>query len=53
MQTLAFWKAVTVDHADFLGTLISLLDELDVKYCVTGGQGANTYRVQVPAEPGT
>jgi len=43
MQALAFWKAVTVDHADFLGTLISLLDQLDVKYCVIGGQGVNAY----------
>ena len=34
---------MTVDQADFLGTLISLLDELDVKYCVIGGQGVNAY----------
>jgi hypothetical protein len=43
MQALAFWKAVTVDNADFLGTLISLLEELKVKYCVIGGQGVNAY----------
>ncbi len=43
MQALAFWKAVTVDHADFLGTLVGLLAEHSAKYCVVGGQAVNAY----------
>lgn len=43
MQALAFWKAVTVDQADFLGALVGLLAEHSVKYCVVGGQAVNAY----------
>lgn len=43
MQALEFWKAVTVDHANLLESLIQLLDEHKVKYCVIGGQAVNAY----------
>ena len=43
MQALEFWKAVVDDSVDFLDDLIALLDGLDVRYCVIGGQGVNAY----------
>ena len=43
MQALEFWKAVTVDRANLLESLIQLLNEHKVKYCVIGGQAVNAY----------
>jgi hypothetical protein len=43
MQALEFWKAVTMDHANLLESLIQLLNEQRVKYCVIGGQAVNAY----------
>jgi hypothetical protein len=43
MQALAFWKAVAMDRANFLESLIALLGEHNVRYCVIGGQGVNAY----------
>jgi hypothetical protein len=43
MQALEFWKAVTVDHANLLESLIRLLHEHRAKYCVIGGQAVNAY----------
>ena len=43
MQALEFWKSVTVDHANLLESLISLLNQHGIKYCVIGGQGVNAY----------
>src|SRR5690242_14336668 len=43
MQALEFWKIVTVDHANLLESLISLLNQHRIKYCVIGGQGVNAY----------
>ncbi len=43
MQALAFWKTVTTDHAGFLDSIIAMLSESGVKYCVIGGQGVNAY----------
>ncbi|MEA2239627.1 MAG: hypothetical protein QOC81_4351 [Thermoanaerobaculia bacterium] len=43
MQALAYWKAVTRDHADFLGEFLSILVENGIRYCVIGGQGVNAY----------
>jgi len=43
MQALEFWKTVTVDHANLLETLIGLLNDHNVKYCVIGGQAVNAY----------
>jgi len=43
MQASAFWKAVTMDQANLLPALVSLLEELGVRYCVIGGQAVNAY----------
>ncbi|HEY1220989.1 MAG TPA: nucleotidyl transferase AbiEii/AbiGii toxin family protein [Bryobacteraceae bacterium] len=43
MRARAFWKAVTVDHSDFLDSLIALLAEGGIRYCVIGGQAVNAY----------
>jgi hypothetical protein len=43
VQALEFWKAVTVDHANLLESLIAFLNEHRVKYCVIGGQAVNAY----------
>lgn len=43
MRALEFWKAVTVDRANLLESLISLLEENHIRYCVIGGQGVNAY----------
>ena|SRR5437867_691331 len=43
MQALEFWKAVTVDHANLLESLIVFLNEHQVRYCVIGGQAVNAY----------
>jgi hypothetical protein len=43
MQALEFWKAVTLDRVNFLESLISLLDEHGVQYCLIGGQAVNAY----------
>ena len=43
MQALAFWKAVLADRADFLETLLSLLAENKIRYCLIGGQAVNAY----------
>ena len=43
MQALAFWKAVAMDKSNFLESLIALLAEHQIRYCVIGGQGVNAY----------
>jgi hypothetical protein len=43
MRARAFWKAVTVDHSDFLDSLIALLAEGGIRYCVIGGQAVNAF----------
>ncbi len=43
MQALAFWKAVAHDQSNFLESLIALLEEHQIRYCVIGGQGVNAY----------
>ena len=43
MRALEFWKAVTVDRADLLESLLTLLAEHRVRYCVIGGQAVNAY----------
>jgi len=43
MQALEFWKTVTVDHANLLESLIGLLNDHHVRYCVIGGQAVNAY----------
>lgn len=43
MRAQRFWKTVTMDDSDLLPSLISLLDENKVRYCVIGGQAVNAY----------
>jgi hypothetical protein len=43
MKALAFWKAVAMDKSNFLESLIALLAEHRIRYCVIGGQGVNAY----------
>ena len=43
MRALEFWKAVTVDRANFLESLTALFAENQIRYCVIGGQGVNAY----------
>src|SRR5438046_366059 len=43
MRAAAFWKTVTLDHSNFLQSLVVLLEEHGMRYCVIGGQGVNAY----------
>jgi hypothetical protein len=43
LKALEFWKAVTLDQANLLESVIQLLNEHKVKYCVIDGQGVNAY----------
>jgi Nucleotidyl transferase AbiEii toxin, Type IV TA system len=43
MQAAEFWKTVTRDRSDFLGSLIALLETRGIRYCVIGGQAVNAY----------
>jgi len=43
MQATTFWKTVTMDRANLLESLIALLKEHSVQYCVVGGQAVNAY----------
>lgn len=43
MRALAFWKTVIAERTNFLQSLISLLAEHQVRYCVAGGQAVNAY----------
>ena len=43
MRALTFWRAVTVDHANFLENLLAVLNEHHIRYCVIGGQAVNAY----------
>ena len=43
MRAATFWKTVTGDEADLLGTLVALFEKLAIRYCVIGGQGVNAY----------
>jgi hypothetical protein len=43
MQALAYWKTVTTDHAGFLDSIVALLSEANVRYCLIGGQAVNAY----------
>ena len=41
MQAAAFWRAVTMDHADLLERTLQILEEAGVRYCVIDGQAVN------------
>jgi hypothetical protein len=43
MEALQFWKAVALDEANMLESLVGLLEEQRVAYCVVGGQAVNAY----------
>jgi hypothetical protein len=43
MQALGFWKAVVADKADFLGRLVSLLRDHQIRFCVVDGQAVSAY----------
>jgi hypothetical protein len=43
MRALNFWKTVTVDEANLLESLVSLLEQQGIRYCVVGGQAVNAY----------
>src|SRR5512145_2412849 len=43
MQALTFWKTITMDQSNLLESLISLLNEQGIRYCVIGGQAVNAY----------
>jgi hypothetical protein len=43
MRAAAFWKTVTLDHSNFLESLIALFEDHGIRYCVIGGQGVNAY----------
>src|SRR5213593_1119842 len=50
MRELAFWKAVVADKVDFLESLIALLAEHRIRYCVIGGVAVNAYVAPVVTE---
>jgi hypothetical protein len=43
MQVTTFRKIVTMDQANLLEQLTTLLAEYEIDYCVIGGQAVNTY----------
>jgi hypothetical protein len=43
MQALAYWKAVTQDHSDFLEEFLGLIVANRVRYCVVDGAAVNAY----------
>ncbi len=43
MQAAAFWRTVTMDHADLLARTLHVLEEAGARYCVIGGQAVNAY----------
>ncbi|HYL73408.1 MAG TPA: nucleotidyl transferase AbiEii/AbiGii toxin family protein [Bryobacteraceae bacterium] len=43
MKALAFRKAVTMDHSNFLDDVLGLLEEGGIRFCVIGGQAVNAY----------
>ncbi|MEW5941558.1 MAG: hypothetical protein AB1750_17980, partial [Chloroflexota bacterium] len=43
MQALTFWKTITMDRSNLLESLIGLLTEHGIRYCVIGGQAVNAY----------
>lgn len=43
MTAQEFQKRTTGNESDFLGRFLALLNELDSRFCVIGGQGVNAY----------
>ena len=43
MQTLTFWKTITMDQTNLLENLIAFFDKHGIEYCVIGGQAVNAF----------
>ncbi|MBU6402293.1 MAG: hypothetical protein KGS61_18395 [Verrucomicrobia bacterium] len=43
MQPVAFYRLITMDTSDLLSQLLSCLKELEIRFCVIGGQAVNAY----------
>jgi hypothetical protein len=43
MRAATFWRIVTADRSDFLGSIVRLLEEHAIAYCVVGGYAVDTY----------
>jgi hypothetical protein len=41
MKARTFWRTVVSDRSDFLGRIVSLLENHGIRYCVIGGQAVN------------
>ncbi|HEV2721482.1 MAG TPA: nucleotidyl transferase AbiEii/AbiGii toxin family protein [Thermoanaerobaculia bacterium] len=50
MNSLQFWKAVTMDRSDFLEGFLSVLETLGVDFCVVGGVAVNAYSEPIVTE---
>jgi hypothetical protein len=50
MQSLQFWKAVTMDRSDFLEGFLSVLGTVGVDFCVIDGVAVNAYSEPVVTE---
>lgn len=43
MQSLTFWKTITMDNVNLLEKFLQFLAEERVRFCVIGGQAVNAY----------
>jgi hypothetical protein len=43
MKASTFWRLVLSDESGFLDSILALLDEAGIKYCLIGGQAVNAY----------
>lgn len=43
MHALDFWRTIAVDSTNLLESLVSLLAEQHIDYCIIGGQAVNAY----------
>ncbi|RRR67203.1 MAG: hypothetical protein EI684_19325 [Candidatus Viridilinea halotolerans] len=43
MQTLEFWKAITMDSSSVLEDFIAMLEHAQLRYCLIDGQAVNAY----------
>lgn len=50
MKSSTYWKAVLVDHVNFLDAILDWLKTSGVRYCVIGGTGVNAYAYPVVTE---
>jgi hypothetical protein len=43
VRSVEFWKTVTLDEANLLGSFVALIEEKRISYCIVGGQAVNAY----------